>query len=59
MVLNIEPAIYFESYGGIRHCDMVAVTDRGAEVLTPFHCRAGELLVNSARGDGSGAFSRE
>ena len=26
MVFNVEPAIYFEGYGGMRHCDMVAVT---------------------------------
>lgn len=36
MTFNIEPAIYFEGYGGMRHCDMVAVTDTGAEVLTDF-----------------------
>jgi Xaa-Pro aminopeptidase len=42
MVFNVEPAIYFDGYGGIRHCDMVAVTDSGAEVLTPFQsCTAG------------------
>ena len=29
MVFNVEPAIYFEGYGGIRHCDMVAVTEAG------------------------------
>lgn len=37
MVFNVEPAVYFEGYGGMRHCDMVAVTDSGAELLTPFH----------------------
>lgn len=36
MTLNVEPAIYFEGYGGMRHCDMVAVTSRAAEVLTQF-----------------------
>jgi len=36
MTFNIEPAIYFENYGGMRHCDMVCVTDTGAEVLTDF-----------------------
>ena len=36
MVFNIEPAVYIEGYGGIRHCDMVAITDTGVEVLTPF-----------------------
>lgn len=36
MVFNVEPAIYIENSQGMRHCDMVAVTDSGAEVLTPF-----------------------
>jgi Xaa-Pro aminopeptidase len=36
MVFNVEPAIYVEGYGGVRHCDVVVVTARGAEVLTPF-----------------------
>jgi Xaa-Pro aminopeptidase len=45
MVFNVEPAIYFEGYGGIRHCDMVTVTDSGAELLTPFQPCAGELSV--------------
>ncbi|HEX3741719.1 MAG TPA: Xaa-Pro peptidase family protein [Terriglobales bacterium] len=36
MTFNIEPAIYFEGYGGMRHCDVVAVTTRGVEVLTDF-----------------------
>lgn len=48
MVFNVEPAIYIEDYGGIRHCDMVAVTDTGAEVLTPFQCRFGELVVEDS-----------
>ena len=45
MVFNVEPAIYFEGYGGIRHCDMVAVTAVGAEVLTPFQCSLDELVL--------------
>ncbi len=36
MVFNVEPAIYLEDYGGIRHCNMVAVTREGVEELTPF-----------------------
>jgi len=46
MVFNVEPAIYFEGYGGIRHCDMVSVTEAGAELLTPFQCGIRELIVN-------------
>jgi Xaa-Pro aminopeptidase len=36
MTFNIEPAIYVEGYGGARHCDMVAVTETGMELLTDF-----------------------
>lgn len=36
MVFNVEPAIYLEGYGGIRHCDMIALTSQGIEELTPF-----------------------
>ncbi len=49
MVFNIEPAAYLEGYGGLRHCDMVAVTDNGVEVLTPFQTSREELLVQSSR----------
>lgn len=43
MVFNMEPAIYIEGFGGIRHCDVVAVTEHGAEVLTPFHSELADL----------------
>ena len=36
MTFNIEPAIYIEGNGGMRHCDVVACTPNGAEVLTGF-----------------------
>ncbi len=36
MTFNIEPAAYFDGYGGMRHCDVVAVTADGASVLTDF-----------------------
>jgi Xaa-Pro aminopeptidase len=36
MVFNVEPAVYFEGYGGIRRCDMVAVDETGCELLTAF-----------------------
>ena len=35
MVFNIEPGLYIDGFGGMRHCDMVVVTPGGAEVLTP------------------------
>ena len=36
MTFNIEPAIYIKDVGGIHHCDVVACTEAGAEVLTTF-----------------------
>lgn len=49
MVFNIEPAVYFDSYGGLRHCDMVAVTASGVEVLTPFQSSTDELILTERR----------
>jgi Xaa-Pro aminopeptidase len=46
MVFNVEPAIYLERVGGLRHCDMVAVTEDGMELLTPFHSGPAELKLN-------------
>jgi Xaa-Pro aminopeptidase len=36
MTFNLEPAAYFDGYGGMRHCDIVAVTSEGATVFTDF-----------------------
>jgi Xaa-Pro aminopeptidase len=36
MTFNLEPAAYFKGYGGMRHCDVVAVTADGARVMTAF-----------------------
>jgi Xaa-Pro aminopeptidase len=49
MVCNVEPALYFEDWGGLRHCDVVAVTESGAEVLTPFQSRLEDLLPGELR----------
>jgi Xaa-Pro aminopeptidase len=35
-VFNVEPSIYIDNFGGIRHCDVVAVTATGVELLTDF-----------------------
>lgn len=50
MVFNIEPGIYLEGYGGIRHCDVVALTEEGPEVLTPLQSSVEELtsLISTA-----------
>ena len=45
MIFNIEPAVYFDGYGGIRHCDMVLLTDHGPEVLTPFQSTLDSLAI--------------
>jgi Xaa-Pro aminopeptidase len=45
MVFNVEPAVYFEGFGGLRHCDMVAVTANGAELLTPFQASLKQLTL--------------
>jgi Xaa-Pro aminopeptidase len=45
MVCNIEPAVYLDNAGGLRHCDMVAVTESGVELLTPFQSTLEELTV--------------
>jgi Xaa-Pro aminopeptidase len=34
MTFNIEPAIYCDGIGGMRHCDMVACSASGADVLS-------------------------
>ena len=46
MVFNLEPAVYIEGWGGVRHCDMVTVTESGVEVLTPFQSRVEDLIID-------------
>ncbi len=45
MVFNVEPAVYYDGYGGLRHCDLVALAEQGGEVLTPFHASPAELSL--------------
>jgi Xaa-Pro aminopeptidase len=47
MVFNVEPAVYIEGYGGVRHCDMVAVTSDGYELLTDFQLDTGSLTATN------------
>jgi Xaa-Pro dipeptidase len=49
MVFNIEPAVYIEGWGGARHCDTVALTKSGVEVLSDFQSHATELIVTPER----------
>lgn len=46
MVFNVEPALYIDGYGGLRHCDVVAVTATGFEVLTPFQTSVEDLQID-------------
>jgi Xaa-Pro aminopeptidase len=45
MVFNVEPAVYLDGIGGLRHCDMVLVTHTGIELLTPFQTSAEKLSL--------------
>ena len=44
-VFNVEPAVYVDGEQGLRHCDVVAVTEGGVEVLTPWLSSADELCL--------------
>ncbi len=45
MVFNVAPAVYPDGVGGLRQCDMDAVTPGGAELLTPFQSAAADLRL--------------
>jgi len=47
MVVKVEPGVYVDGVGGVRHADMVAIGEDGPEVLTPFHWDARELQIES------------
>lgn len=46
MTFNVEPAIYIEGYGGLRHCDVVTLGEAGADVLTPFQAGLEHLTMD-------------
>ena len=51
MVFNVEPAVYEEGYGGVRQCNMAAVSKTGVELLTPFQMDlASVTLASGPRG---------
>lgn len=45
MIFNIEPAVYIDGFGGMRQCNMVAVTMQGAELLTGFQNEPMDLVL--------------
>ena len=47
MLFNVGPAAYFDGYGGVRHCDMIAVTERGYDLLTPFPLNQEDAVESS------------
>jgi Xaa-Pro aminopeptidase len=47
MVFNVEPGIYIEGVGGMRQCNMVAVTEEGCELLTGFQGELEALVVEN------------
>jgi Xaa-Pro aminopeptidase len=44
MIFTLEPGLYFEDCG-IRHGDMVSVTETGMEILTPFQAKLEDLCI--------------
>lgn len=42
---NVEPSIYIDGYGAVRHCDVVTVGENGVEMLTPFHASIADLTI--------------
>jgi Xaa-Pro aminopeptidase len=44
MIFTLEPGLYFEDCG-IRHGDMVLVTEAGMEILTPFQAKLEDLCI--------------
>jgi len=45
MVFNIEPAVYIGGYGGAGQCNLIVLTEKGTEVLTPFQQTIESLMV--------------
>ena len=45
MVISVEPGIYLQGVGGVRHSDTVLVTKDGHEILTRFPVALGSLII--------------
>lgn len=46
MILKLEPGAYLRDCGGVRIADMAAVTDQGAELLTPFQWSLADVTLD-------------
>jgi Xaa-Pro aminopeptidase len=46
MVVKLEPGAYLDRYGGVRTADLVAVTEKGADVLTLFQWNLADLTLD-------------
>lgn len=45
MVLKLELGIYSEAAGGVRKSEMLAITEEGAEPLTPFQWSLRDVII--------------
>lgn len=45
MTFNVEPSIYIHGYGGMRHCDVVTITENDVEILTPFQSDVERMII--------------
>ncbi len=45
MVISVEPGIYLEGFGGVRHSDTVRVTKNGYELLTKHPANLDRLVI--------------
>jgi Xaa-Pro dipeptidase len=48
MVISVEPGIYLQGVGGVRHSDTVLVTEHGAECLTHVSADLDSLVLRSS-----------
>jgi Xaa-Pro dipeptidase len=49
MIISIEPGIYLEGHGGVRHSDTVLVTSDGYELLTAMPTSIDRLMIRGAK----------
>ncbi|BHH82386.1 M24 family metallopeptidase [Desulforhopalus sp. 52FAK] len=49
MVISIEPGLYFQEIGGVRHSDTVLITQDGYEMLTSYPVESDTLTITSRK----------